>query len=342
MDWKYLRWAATVIIVVVVFMITLVWRSFLRPVRIGEEEKDIYIYHEAEYEDVKETLREKGLVVNEVAFDLLAKRKNYRSNIKPGHYSIPDRISYNQLMNLLRAGNQTPVDITFNNIRTLEELAVRLGMQLEADSLEIIGFLRDNQNYSADGFMPETVMAVFIPDTYEVYWTITPEELYKRMLKEFRLFWTSERVERASAIGLTPVEVSTLASIVDDEVIKEDEKPMIAGVYLNRLKRNMPMQACPTIKFALKDFTIRRVLNEHLIVDSPYNTYKYTGLPPGPVRCATISGIESVLNAESHNYLYFVARYDFSGYHHFSTNLNEHLNYANRYWTELDKKKIYN
>ena len=147
---------------------------------------------------------------------------------------------------------------------------------------------------------------------------------------------------KAKEVGLTPVQVCTLASIIDDEVNKPDEKPRIAGVYINRLKRNMPLQACPTIKFALNDFTIRRVLNEHLTVDSPYNTYSHTGLPPGPVRCPTREGIEAVLNAEKHDYLFFVARYDFSGYHHFSTTLREHNNYANRYQEELDKRKIFN
>jgi len=162
------------------------------------------------------------------------------------------------------------------------------------------------------------------------------------MLKEFKTFWNTDRLNKARSHSLTPVEVSTLASIVDDEVLMEDEKPMIAGVYLNRLKIRMPLQACPTIKFALNDFTIRRVLNEHLVVDSPYNTYMYRGLPPGPVRCATKSGIDAILNAEDHDYLYFVAKYDFSGYHHFSRTLGEHNTYANKYQAELDKKKIYN
>jgi UPF0755 protein len=162
------------------------------------------------------------------------------------------------------------------------------------------------------------------------------------MISEFESFWTDDLRELASAMGLSPIDVSSLAAIVDDEVLKEDEKPRIAGVYLNRLERNMPLQACPTIKFALNDFTIRRVLNEHLTVDSPYNTYKYTGLPPGPVRCASKSGINAVLGAEDHNYIYFVARHDFSGYHHFSTNLRDHNNYANKYQKELDRMRIYN
>jgi UPF0755 protein len=202
--------------------------------------------------------------------------------------------------------------------------------------------LLDESNYISDGFSRETIMAIFLPDTYEMYWTASPEDIYARMLKEFKAFWNSDRLNKARSLGLTPVEVSTLASIVDDEVLMEDEKAMIAGVYLNRLKIEMPLQACPTIKFALNDFTIRRVLKEHLVVDSPYNTYMYRGLPPGPVRCATKSGIESVLNASDHDYLYFVAKADFSGYHHFSRTLREHNNYANQYQAELDKMKIYN
>jgi UPF0755 protein len=161
------------------------------------------------------------------------------------------------------------------------------------------------------------------------------------MNTEFNSYWSEERVAIAKTKGLTPVEVCTLASIIDDEVNKVDEKPKIAGVYINRLRRNMPLQACPTIKFALNDFTIRRVLNEHLKVDSPYNTYKYAGLPPGPVRCPSKEGIEAVLNSDEHDYIFFVARYDFSGYHHFSTTLREHNNYANRYQEELDKKRIF-
>ncbi|TFH39284.1 MAG: endolytic transglycosylase MltG [Bacteroidia bacterium] len=318
------------------------WRSFFSHVDIIEGGTEIYIPHGASYEDVKDTLRNKHLLVNETAFDLLAKRKRYTENIKPGHYVVTDMMSYNDMMNLLRSGNQTPVRITFNNIRTIPDLAGRLAGQIEIDSVSVVRFLLDKSNYDDDGFSPETVISVFIPDTYEVYWSVSARELYDKMLSEYNLFWNESRRAKAIALGLTPVEVSTLASIIDDEVNKPDEKPTIAGVYLNRLKLNMPLQACPTIKFALNDFTIRRVLNVHLTVDSPYNTYKNTGLPPGPVRCPTKEGIEAVLVAEEHDYLFFVAKYDFSGYHHFSTTLKEHNSYANRYQQELDRRKIYN
>lgn len=319
----------------------IVWISFFSPVKVAEEGTEVYIETNAVYEDVKDSLRVKGILVNETAFDVLAKRKRYISNIKPGRYIITDEMSNNDIVNLLRSGSQSPVRITFNNIRTLSELAQRLSSQLSADSSSLHNALTDESIYRDEGFTKENIIAAFIPDTYEVYWTIKPAELISRMIREFRSFWNSERLGKANDLGLTPVEVSILASIVDDEVLKEDEKPRIAGVYMNRLRRDMPMQACPTIKFALNDFTIRRVLKEHLKVDSPYNTYIYTGLPPGPVRCASKSGINAVLNAEDHNYLYFVARNDFSGYHHFSTNLRDHVNYANKYHIELNRLDIY-
>lgn len=333
------------IFIVLVFMMLaafiFLWRLFFAPVDVAGEGVDIYIARDAVYEDVKDSLRFSGILVNEPAFDLLSGRKKYVSNINPGHYVITENMSNNDIVNLLRSGSQTPVRITFNNIRTLAELSGKLGKQLEIDSSEIYHSLIDESLYSEHGFVNETIIAAFIPDTYEVYWTISAPDLISRMIREFRTFWNGKRTEKAEELGLSPVEVSILASIVDDEVLKPDEKPKIAGVYLNRLNRNIPLQACPTIKFALNDFTIRRVLNKHLKVDSPYNTYTRTGLPPGPVRCASREGILSVLNAEDHNYLYFVARHDFSGYHHFSTNLRAHINYANKYQLELDRLEIY-
>ena len=331
-----------VAVIVALMMAFSTWKSFFSPVDISVDGIEIFIPHGTTYEDVKDTLRNHHLLVNETAFDLLAKRKRYPENVKPGHYVVTDRMSYNDMMNLLRSGNQVPVRVTFNNIRTLGELSVKLAGQLELDSASIIQFLQDGSNYREDGFNSATIISLFIPDTYEVYWSVSARELYDRMLTEYNNYWNESRKARAAAKGLTPIEAGILASIIDDEVNKPDEKPTIAGVYLNRLKRNMPLQACPTIKFALNDFTIRRVLNEHLTVDSPYNTYKNTGLPPGPVRCPSREGIEAVLNAEDHDYLFFVARYDFSGYHHFSTTLKEHNAYANRYQQELDRRKIYN
>ena len=193
----------------------------------------------------------------------------------------------------------------------------------------------------SDGFKRENIISVFIPDTYEFYWNTSPEKLYTRMLREYKKFWNSDRIGKSENIDLSPLEVSVLASIIDEEASKQDEKPRIAGVYLNRLKRGIPLQADPTIKFAINNFTVNRILYKHLEVDSPYNTYKHAGLPPGPIGCPSVEGIEAVLNAEKHDYIFFAAKADFSGYHNFSRTLSEHNRYANQYQKELNKRRIY-
>lgn len=301
----------------------------------------IYIPTGASYSRVLDSLKSKVIINDIKTFNWLAEKKKYPDNIKPGRYLITSNMTYNRLINLLRSGKQTPVRITFSNVRTLNEIAGKIGNQLEADSSTIIDFLSVESNYKQDGFNRETIIALFIPNTYELYWNTDAKGLYSRMLKEYRLFWNDNRIARAREKGLNPVEVSILASIIDDEVVKKDEKPRIAGVYLNRLKRGIPLQSCPTIKFALNDFTITRVLKKYLLVDSPYNTYKHSGFPPGPIGCPTIEGINAVLNAEKHDFLFFAAKPDFSGYHNFSRTLTEHNKYALAYQKELDKRKIF-
>jgi len=320
----------------------IVYRNiFGAAIKTEKEDQVIYIPTGSSYEQILDTLKSNISIKNLAVFEWLAKKKNYPSLIKSGRYVIKNGISCNELINILRSGRQTPVRLTFNNVRTLNQLAGKIGKQIEADSSAIISFLDDESNYSVDGFNRFNIIALFIPNTYDIYWNTDPVKLYNRMLKEFRLFWNEERLSEAKAIGLSPLQVSILASIIDDEVVKADEKPRIAGVYLNRIKRGIPLQACPTIKFALNDFTITRVLKVHLQVDSPYNTYKHNGFPPGPIGCPTISGLESVLNAEKHDYLFFAAKSDFSGYHNFSRTLSEHNHYAALYQKELDKRKIY-
>jgi UPF0755 protein len=301
----------------------------------------IYIPTGSTYEQVLCTLKSNLAIKNPNILDWVAKKKNYPAMIKPGRYVIDKEVSCNGLINLLRSGRQSPVKITFNNIRTLNQLAGRIGKLIEADSSHLISFFSDDSNYTPDGFKKENIIALFIPNTYEIYWNTDPEELYIRMLKEYRKFWNEERLAKAKEKNLNPVEVCILASIIDDEVAKQDEKPRIAGVYLNRLKQGIPLQACPTIKFALNDFTITRVLYKHLQTDSPYNTYKHTGFPPGPISCPSVEGIDAVLNAEDHDYLFFAAKADFSGYHNFSRTLSEHNRYAAMYQRELDKRKIF-
>lgn len=300
-----------------------------------------YIPDGSSWQQVIDTLRRNVTIRNQRIFEWTAAKKNYPGRIKPGRYSVEKSMSYVAFTDMLRSGRQVPVKVTFNNIRNIYELAGKAGRQIEADSSSIAAFLEDPSNYRSDGFTRENVIAVFLPDTYEFYWNTSAEGFYRRMLKEYHRFWNDERKKKAEAIKLTPVEVSILASIVDDEVAKPEEKPRIAGVYLNRLRRGMPLQACPTIKFALNDFTITRVLNKHIEIDSPYNTYKYKGFPPGPIGCPSKEGIDAVLNAEKHDYLFFAAKADFSGYHNFSRTLTEHNRYANEYQRELDRRRIF-
>jgi UPF0755 protein len=301
----------------------------------------LYIPEGSTYSQALDTVISHFTIPDPKAFNWIAEKKNYPALVKPGRYIIDYDMSYTGLINLLRSGRQTPVNVTFNNFRTLYDLAGKVGKQIDADSVHIINFLSDPDNYSKDGFVRETVISVFIPNTYEFFWNTSAEDFYSRMLSEYSKFWNKERQAKAKAKNLTQIEVSILASIIDDEVAKRDEKPRIAGVYLNRLRRGIPLQACPTIKFALNDWTITRVLKAYLEVDSPYNTYKNYGFPPGPIGCASIEGIDAVLNAEKHEYLYFAAKADFSGYHNFSRTLTEHNRYAAEYQRELNKRKIY-
>jgi UPF0755 protein len=301
----------------------------------------VYIPTGSSYEQVMDILESKLIIKNLKVLDWLAKKKNYPVLIKSGRYIIDKDLSYNSLINLLRSGSQSALKITFSDISTLNQIAGKIGKQIEADSTKIIEFFSDDLNFAGDGFKKENIISVFIPNTYEFYWNTDAKGLYTRMLREYRLFWNDLRLAKAKEIGLDPKEVATLASIIDDEVVKSEEKPRIAGVYLNRLKMGIPLQADPTIKFALNDNSITRILKKHLLVDSPYNTYKHAGLPPGPIGCATINGIDAVLNAERHDYLYFAARNDFSGFHNFSRTLAEHNRYALLYQKELDKRKIF-
>ncbi len=303
--------------------------------------KYLYIPTGSSYEQVLDTLKSKFLIKNINIFNWLAKKKNYPDAIKPGRYLVGSNMSYNKLINLLRSGRQQPVKITFSNVRTLNDIAGKFGKQLEPDSTKIINFFTDESNYSHDGFRKESIISVFIPNTYELYWNTDVRSLYTRMLKEYKLFWNDMRLSKAKEKNLTPLEVSILASIVDDEALKRDEKSKIAAVYINRIKRGIPLQSDPTILFALNDFKITRVLKKYLLIDSPYNTYRHSGFPPGPIGCATIDGIDAVLDAESNDYLYFAAKADFSGYHNFSRTLSEHNKYALLYQRELNKRKIF-
>ena len=244
------------------------------------------------------------------------------------------------VVNMLRSGAQKPVRLIFNNTRTLQDLAGRIAGQIEADSITLLTHLTAPETAKKYNLTQEEVIGLFIPNTYEVWWNISPEALTDRMAKEWKRFWNEERTKRLSRTKLSKMEVITLASIVYEETKNVGEMPKIAGVYINRLRRGMPLQACPTAKYAVGDFTIKRVLHKHTQVKSPYNTYLNKGLTPGPICTPSIAAIDAVLNYSDHSYLYFCAKEDFSGTHYFSKTLSEHNRYAARYTKALKKSGI--
>ncbi|MDN4166358.1 endolytic transglycosylase MltG [Cytophagales bacterium LB-30] len=295
----------------------------------------------ASFRSVQDSLIKYDIAHNLVAFSFLAKVMDYDAQIKPGRYLLKANMNNLDAIRLLRSGVQAPINLTFNTIRTKTDLAAKITTPLAISQEEFLQLLEDESVAKSYGFTSESIMAMFIPNTYQVYWTISAKDLFERMHTEYKAFWNEERKQKAEAIGLSPVEVSILASIVQAESSKYDESPVIAGVYLNRLKRGIPLQADPTLVFAAGDFTIQRVLNKHKEINSPYNTYKFAGLPPGPINLPDIRSIDAVLNYQSHKYLYFCAKDDFSGYHTFATNLIDHMKNAQRYQDALNKAKLY-
>jgi UPF0755 protein len=311
-------------------------------VLVDQKDRMLLIPTGATFKQVQDRLYEGNYVNDLLSFSTLAKLMKYDQYVKPGRYHLTPDMSNIEAIRLLRSGQQEPVDVTFNNIRLKKELAERLCENLEADSAQFLSLLNDEEFVQQYGFTTENVLTMFLPNTYEFYWTTRAKELFDRFYQEYSQFWNEERLAKAKALNLSPPDVSVLASIVESETSKPDEAPRVAGLYLNRLEKNIALQADPTLVFAAQDFTIKRVLNKHKEIDSPYNTYKYTGLPPGPIRVPSIHAINSVLNYEEHDYLYMCAKEDFSGYHNFSTNLSTHLANARRYQRALSQAGIYN
>ncbi len=303
---------------------------------------EIYIKNDNTAEEIANKLYKEGIVNDYNSLIWVMDKKNYRgNNIHSGRYILKNGMNNNQIVNKLRSGDQDAAKLTFNNIRTKADFAGRISKVLMLDSLSIISYLNNKDKLSELGFNENTIIGMFIPNTYNIFWDISIDNFMQRMHKEYNKFWTSRRKRKAECAGLTPMQVITLASIIEEETLKNEELPIIAGVYINRLNRGIPLSACPTLKFACGDFTIKRILNKHKEIDSPYNTYKYKGLPPGPIRQPSSNAIDAVLEYEKHKYLYFCAKYDFSGYHHFSKTLSQHNKYARLYQKELNKRKIY-
>ncbi|MCX6306445.1 MAG: endolytic transglycosylase MltG [Bacteroidetes bacterium] len=313
-----------------------------KPVIDLKEKKSCYFYiHTGSgFTAVKDSLVKRGYLTDAEAFEWLARRKHYEQHVKPGRYRLVNGMHNNALVNLLRSGKQEPVRIVIQNVRTREELAGKIGNHLEVDSARLSKLFNDRAYLAQFGVSPPTLLVLFIPDTYEFFWNTSGAQLFSRIFREYNQFWTPGRRHRADSLHLSLQEVVTLASIVEKESNKKDEKPAIAGVYLNRLKRQMPLQADPTVIFAWNDYRIRRVLKVHTQIQSPYNTYVHAGLPPGPICLPSTVSVDAVLDAANHNYIYFCAREDLSGYHNFAADLDAHNRNARKYQQALNKMNI--
>ncbi len=300
---------------------------FVSNTAFNNEEAHIYISTGASFSDVLDELQ--PLLEDVVAFEAVANRKGYPTNIKPGHYIIKKGMNNNDIVNTIRSNN-VPIKIKFNNQERLENLAGHVANQIEADSLSLLNAMRDNDFLAEAKLDSDEALGMYVPNTYELYWNTSPEDFCKRMLSEYHRFWNEARTQKAEALKLTKEQVMSLAAIVQKETAKTDERPRVAGVYVNRIQRGMPLQADPTVIYAKKkaendfDQVIKRVLYRDLEQDSPYNTYKYTGVPPGPITMPDISSIDAVLNYEKHDYLFFVADVSNFGYHKFAKTLRQH------------------
>ena len=323
---------ATIAVISVVYAYSLFFGSGVK------KEGHLYISSNISYFELADSLR--SYVKHPSLFDIYAKRLNLENSYKKGYYKIDRSMSIVELVRKIKLGMQEPVDVAINNVRTMPQLAGKLSHRFEADSMAFLKALTSTEIAQRLGFTSETFFSMFIPNTYEVYWSTTPEEYIARMAKEYKRFWNADREAKRKRLGLTRVQVMTLASIIYEETAREDEMARIASVYVNRLRIGMPLQADPTVKYAMGDFSIRRVLYKHLKHDSPYNTYLYRGLPPAPICMPSVVAIDAALNPEKSKYLYFCARPSFDGYHNFAKTLSEHNNNARKYSAELNRRNI--
>ena len=333
---------ALVAVAAVAYVAYMAYNAVLAPVVQGEDTVYIQVRPGDNTQRVGEMLTSAAEVKTMAAFAPLMRHYEYDRRVKPGHYAIRPGDTMRDICLRLLSGTQSPVRVVVPSVRTLDRLAGAVSRQLMLDSTAVMTLLSDAHYLDSLGYTPETLPSLFIPNTYEVYWTITPRQFVARMVKEHDRFWNPTRVAKAKAQGLTPCEAVTLASIVEEETVKVDEQPVVAGLYLNRLRRGMPLQADPTVKYAVGQPELRRILYVHLQTPSPYNTYLHAGLPPGPIRIPSIAAIESVLSPAQHPYLYMCAKEDFSGYHNFATTLTQHNANARRYQQALNRRGIRN
>lgn len=300
------------------------------------EKKYFYISTGDNYEGVIADLYDLKIIKSEFWFNLVAKKLNYPKLVKAGRYEIKDGTSIFNLVRMLRSGSQSPVKLVINKIRTKEDLAQKIANGFECDSLSFISFLNNTDSLKKYDLDSNTVMTAVIPDTYSILWNTSPAKIFKKLYNDQQKFWNTERAKKAAALNMTPKQVYTMASIVEEETNKEDDKGKVASVYINRIEKGMKLEADPTVKFAMRDFGLKRIYHKHLSYASPYNTYQQTGLPPGPICTPSSKTIDAVLNAPKTNYIFFVAKPEFNGYSNFAATYQEHLVYAKAYQTALD------
>ena len=320
--------AVGVLVVLLVYI-----KFFTSNTTFDKEEVYVEIPTGSQYEEVQKIIS--PFVKNMSDFEFIARLRSYPENVKPGRFLLKKGMSAFQLVSAMR--RNVPVKLAFNNQERLENLCERISSQIEPDTTKLLATFRDSVFLQKNGFTKETVFAMFLPNTYEFYWNVSAEKFRDKMLEEYNRFWTKERLAKATELNMTPVQVITLASIVHKETVKKSERPRVAGVYLNRLKDGMKLQADPTVIYALKlrdnnfEQVIKRVLYNDLFITSPYNTYQNEGLPPGPIAMPDIDAIDAVLNAEKHNYLYFCASVERFGYHEFAATMAQHDVNAKKY-----------
>lgn len=331
---------ALIVVLIAGYFTLNIYRLYFAP-NVTENQKYLYIKTGSNYDDLVAEIKKKDLLNSVSSFTAAARKMNLAASVKPGRYRLKKGMTNRTLINMIKAGNQDPVKLKFHNIRKKENFAAYLTSNLEADSLSFIKVLDSAALISKYGFNQDNVYAMFIPNTYEMYWNISPVDFFERMHKEYEKFWTADRKQKAASLNLTPSQVYTLASIVDAEALYDKEMPIIAGLYLNRLNKGILLQADPTVIFANNDFTVKRVTGKLLQVQSLYNTYKYAGLPPGPIMMPSINAIDAVLNRDNNNYIYMCAKEDFSGYHNFAETKAEHEVNARKYREALNKRNIF-
>ncbi len=328
-----------ILIALFLIVMTIIIRFFLSNTPFPEKSRDLYIYTgKSGKDEVMKQLEEKWIIEHNKSFSFLANQMNVWSNIKPGKYTIKKGTSLFELAKILRGGQQTPVNLVINKLRTKENLAALISKKFEIDSLAFINYINNNDSLKQYGLDTNTVMTAVFPNTYTYLWTTKPDGIFKKLFAEYKKVWNDTRLSRADSLSLSPAKAYILASIIEEETTFNPEKGLMASVYLNRLNKNMPLGADPTIKFALRDFGLKRIYVKHLAVESPYNTYRYQGLPPGPICTPSIVTLDSVLKAPKTNYLFFVAKKDFSQGHVFTTSYQEHLKYAREYQKALNHR----